>query len=252
MSEINSKQDEIIQYYKNCLNEIDSLRDEDLLINRLNRISIEIKALLEDENFLESDFSLLLIDDLFLLYDKYLQTNEKNHYKANSLLTYLKSFGMHAYKNQVFSLAERIFMLGKDRGEIDCTNNFTYLVRRGEVTETNTCSKGDLLKMMLPFFESDFSFGYVNMALTLATYSPVKTDDWEIANRIIRLIRRTDVDDILNWWDGVYEKGDLEGALVRCWLEKNEFILERKFSERYFLASEALKKYPDLPEWLRL
>ena len=168
----------------------------------------------------------------------------------NMNLFRLQSLGYQAYQDKSFLLAETAFRLFALTDNITGKNNYAYMIRRGEVADSNKHKLFDAALLLRDGVKAEDPFSLVNYALALALYCGAEKD-WKLADELVSLVSFSSVDSICSWWEEVAESGDPEGFLVHLWLLRHRKIESSPLGPKLELATRLSLKIPRFPHWMK-
>lgn len=214
--------------------------------NIIGRLSTEEEKYSEDihsskvdsfDDYVKSDTD-LSINELFN------KLWEDSNYIRSEYVKNLINTGITRYNIGDFSYAGALFEQAIKEGDegVTARNNLSFMIRRQEYISENYGLE-DLLEQCR---ESGGAFSLINYAMYL-----VSINEWGDADSQFKRIRYSDpeIEESINWWKRLYDRGDCEGSLVLGWLLKYGFYEDdKRLVSDYFW--DAKKYYEDIPNSL--
>lgn len=196
-----------------------------------SRIALRLEVETEEEHI---DYLFKVLDDIGPL-----ECSEYSH------------IGMESYSNGNFIVAEEAFRRAvafcqEDVLRVGYANNLAYLIRRKEIRNPEKASAKEIVELLKPGTAKKDTFSLINMALFWALNIGAE-DDWEMADELISLVSKSDVNGAYLWWLDVGNKDDVEGQLVHLLLIRNGKIAKSPLGEMKDLFDKVKAKYAAIP-----
>lgn len=163
--------------------------------------------------------------------------------------THLNSLAMEEYHKGNFEISEIAFKLLSLSAKDSHTNNYAYVIRRGEVIDETKYSVSKILKLLKSGVRNKSGFSITNFALTLSMKCR-DDDSWRLAYDLMKVISGYEIMSVSSWWEDIAQKGEIEGYLVHFFLLKHDKIDESSLGSLKSISYRILKKIPDIPKWL--
>lgn len=203
---------------------------------------LDIQLLLEIADRLETDNNRDHIEYLF------------NVLSINEFTDFIRyaQMGMNAYTNDNFIVAEEAYRRAIKYCEIDSirvgyANNLAYLIRRKEVKNPQKTSSKEIVELLKPGVASKDTLSLINMALFWAIRVGSE-EDWKIADQLVSIVDKTNINRAYFWWLDVGNKDDVEGYLVHLLLIRNGKIASSPLGDIRVLFEKIKAKYKSIPE----
>jgi TPR repeat protein len=170
---------------------------------------------------------------------------EKGNGSAASLL------GLFYYENNRLDVAAEYFRTGIKLNSENAKNNFSFMLRRGEVSNYDGTPKIDDLLFQL--IEDKDLYSMINYALCFAG-GIQRQKDWFKADEIFSQLSnvKEPVKEALMWWHKFLlpKRNDPEGHLVVGWLVRHRFIEDPDNMTVLQRMAKAREGGWDVPDWM--
>ena len=161
----------------------------------------------------------------------------------------LNVIGNDAYAAKQFRAAETAFRILSRSGDITGSNNYAYMIRRGEVADASLRDPAGILRILRKGIGEKDAFSMANAALTLALMVG-EEKDWRLADSMFSRMPDDQAFFVELWWENVAKAGEEEGWLVLFFLLRHRKITSSDLGSIRTIAEHLRNNLRGFPEWL--
>lgn len=184
----------------------------------------------------------LICDTLF---EKIMQMDIELEIETKQLASvFIYKYAMWCYNKRQFDTAYVYFEKSATLGFIGGKNSMIYMLRRGEMIDA-TNKIESLFEEIDKWSDSTLC---INRALYLLAHGNESALN-EVDLLVSSLCDSDDVGAAISWWNGLYQDGEVEGAIVLNWLYRHGLYSKYiPITEKY--RNEILEQYYDNDDWI--
>ena len=181
--------------------------------------------------------------------EKIREANQNTPNLATMFPRRLASLGMSAYSGKKYRVAEVAFRMLAESGDTSAKNNYSYMIRRHEISSTTDRDHYLALKTLQEGVKEGDAFSLVNTALVFAL---ILGDDesWHLADSIFGKLSSFGGMIVKSWWEDLAEEGENEGYLVIFFLLRHNKVEQSDLGSIKSIAMRLKRNIESFPAWL--